>query len=68
MEDVLGVKCNFENDCAWTWDENVLDGFTVVTGANLTDSNRTGIMPGPGADPTNDANGLCEFYLHCFMS
>lgn len=57
MEDVLGVKCNFETDCAWTWDENVLDGFTVVTGANLTDSNRTGIMPGPGADPNNDANG-----------
>lgn len=57
MEDVLGVKCNFETDCAWTWDESVLDGFTVVTGANLTDSNRTGIMPGPGADPNNDANG-----------
>ncbi|KAG4074940.1 hypothetical protein HA402_009365, partial [Bradysia odoriphaga] len=61
MEDVLGVKCNFETDCAWTWDENVLDGFTVVTGANLTDSNRTGIMPGPGADPNNDANG---HFLH----
>lgn len=57
MEDVLGVKCNFEIACAWTWDDKYLDGFQVVTGANLTESNRTGMMPGPAADSKSDANG-----------
>lgn len=61
MEDVLGVKCNFETACAWMWDESVLDGFQTVTGANLTESNRTGIMPGPPADSRNDANGNCAW-------
>lgn len=57
MEDVLGVKCNFETNCAWMWDEVVIDGFQTVTGANLTESNRTGMMPGPAADRRHDANG-----------
>lgn len=61
MEDVLGVTCNFETKCAWEWDEVVVDGFQVVTGANLTESNRTGMMPGPSADMKNDANG---HFLH----
>jgi hypothetical protein len=46
IEDVLGVKCTFENACAWTWNEDVVDGFYIVSGANLTEANRTGIMPG----------------------
>lgn len=57
MEDVLGVQCNFETACAWTWNEDVVDGFQTVTGANLTASNRTGMMPGPAADMHSDANG-----------
>lgn len=61
VDDVLGVKCNFETECAWIWNETVVDGFHVVSGANLTDSNRTGIMPGPAADLLNDANG---HFLH----
>ena len=57
MEDVLGVKCTFEIQCAWTWNESYVDGFQVVTGANLTNSNRTGMMPGPSADSENNAFG-----------
>uniref|UniRef100_A0A1B0CWR4 receptor protein-tyrosine kinase n=1 Tax=Lutzomyia longipalpis TaxID=7200 RepID=A0A1B0CWR4_LUTLO len=61
IDDVLGVKCSFETECAWTWNETIVDGFQVVTGANLTESNRTGIMPGPPADALNDAGG---HFLH----
>ncbi|XP_055595581.1 tyrosine-protein kinase receptor [Uranotaenia lowii] len=61
MDDILGVKCNFETECAWHWDENDPSGFQVVTGANLTESNRTGMMPGPGFDLLNNANG---HFLH----
>lgn len=61
MEDTLGVKCTFETDCAWTWEEKKIDGFQVVTGVNLTNANRTGLMPGPIADYENNANG---HFLH----
>ncbi|XP_049291749.1 tyrosine-protein kinase receptor isoform X1 [Anopheles funestus] len=61
MDEILGMKCNFETECAWTWDENDQHGFQVVTGMNLTESNRTGLMPGPGADPAHNANG---HFLH----
>uniref|UniRef100_A0A182P1D0 receptor protein-tyrosine kinase n=1 Tax=Anopheles epiroticus TaxID=199890 RepID=A0A182P1D0_9DIPT len=62
MDDILGMKCNFETECAWTWEENNQhQGFQVVTGMNLTESNRTGLMPGPGADPAHNANG---HFLH----
>uniref|UniRef100_A0AAG5DV41 Tyrosine-protein kinase receptor n=1 Tax=Anopheles atroparvus TaxID=41427 RepID=A0AAG5DV41_ANOAO len=61
MDEILGMKCNFETECAWTWDENDQQGFQVVTGINLTESNRTGLMPGPSADPTQNANG---HFLH----
>ncbi|EAA00311.5 AGAP012070-PA, partial [Anopheles gambiae str. PEST] len=61
MDEILGMKCNFETECAWTWDENDQHGFQVVTGVNLTESNRTGLMPGPGADPAHNANG---HFLH----
>lgn len=57
IDDVLGVKCSFETKCNWEWNETIVDGFQVVTGANLTDTNRTGIMPGPPADALNDASG-----------
>lgn len=67
MEDVLGVTCNFETKCAWEWDEIVVDGFQVVTGANLTESNRTGMMPGPSADMKNDANGKSTYPLFYFF-
>lgn len=60
MADVLGVQCNFETPCAWTWNEDYTDSFQTVTGANLTASNRTGMMPGPVADMHNDANGSYE--------
>uniref|UniRef100_A0A182YCB4 receptor protein-tyrosine kinase n=1 Tax=Anopheles stephensi TaxID=30069 RepID=A0A182YCB4_ANOST len=61
MDEILGMKCNFESECAWTWDENDQHGFQVVSGMNLTESNRTGLMPGPGADPAHNANG---HFLH----
>lgn len=61
IEDVLGVKCTFETECAWTWNESIPDGFKVVTGANLTELNMTGLMPGPSADAVNNANG---HFLH----
>lgn len=57
IEDTLGVKCNFETECAWTWNASISDTFHVVTGANLSESNLTGMMPGPAADAKDDANG-----------
>lgn len=57
IEDRLGVKCNFETECAWTWDKTSNDSFQVITGANLSESNLTGMMPGPVADAKGDANG-----------
>lgn len=69
IEEVLGVKCTFESDCAWTWQKHLSDGFYVVTGANLTESNMTGMMPGPAADSFNDANGIGILYkiYHFFV-
>ncbi|KFB50191.1 AGAP012070-PA-like protein [Anopheles sinensis] len=61
MDEILGMKCNFETECAWTWDENDQQSFQVVTGINLTESNRTGLMPGPSVDPAQNANG---HFLH----
>lgn len=61
MEDFLGVQCTFETECAWYWDETVVDGFQIVTGANLSDANKTGIMPGPLTDSKRNANG---HFLH----
>lgn len=58
---MLGVTCDFESKCMWDWDESLIDGFQVVSGINLTESNRTGIMPGPAVDGTNDAAG---HFLH----
>ncbi|XP_055625903.1 tyrosine-protein kinase receptor isoform X2 [Toxorhynchites rutilus septentrionalis] len=60
-EDDLGMKCNFESECTWTWDKHDHNSFQVVTGANLTESNRTGMMPGPSADGLSDVNG---HFLH----
>lgn len=57
IEDSLGVKCNFETECAWTWNKTMSDSFHVVTGGNLTQSNLTGMMPGPATDAQEDANG-----------
>ncbi|XP_038108523.1 ALK tyrosine kinase receptor [Culex quinquefasciatus] len=61
MDRQLGVGCNFETECAWTWKHDDPQSFQVVTGANLTESNRTGMMPGPKADVLGDANG---HFLH----
>lgn len=52
-EDVLGVKCTFENECNWTWNETLDDGFKVVTGSNLSNSN----LIGPTVDTMHDTNG-----------
>lgn len=49
------------------WDETVPDAFQVVTGANLTESNRTGMMPGPAADSRNDANGKYFYSFNCYF-
>ncbi|XP_055839664.1 tyrosine-protein kinase receptor [Episyrphus balteatus] len=57
MEDLLGVKCNFETPCAWKWNENLADGFQIITGTDLSKQNMTGVMPGPVADSKGDANG-----------
>lgn len=57
MDNRLGVACTFDTPCAWKADENNPNTFQVVTAANLTASNRTGMMPGPSADVLNDANG-----------
>ncbi|KAH8298472.1 hypothetical protein KR044_005153 [Drosophila immigrans] len=57
MEDLLGVKCNFETSCAWVWTKNLLDGFQVISGTELAKKNMTGLMPGPVADSIDDANG-----------
>lgn len=56
-DDILGVTCDFETNCMWTWDETLVDGFHVVSGHNLTESNRTGMMPGPSVDGSNNAGG-----------
>lgn len=61
MDEVFGVKCTFETECAWSWNDTIVDGFEVVTGANLTEANRTGIMPGPLTDSKKNANG---HFLH----
>lgn len=58
-EDVLGVKCTFENECNWTWNETLNDGFKVVTGANLSESN----LSGPAVDSMNDAAGNYSIYI-----
>lgn len=65
MDERLGMKCNFETDCAWTWDDKLSDGFHVLTGANITKMNRTGVMPGPASDIYNNANG---HFLHARLS
>lgn len=57
IEDLLGVKCNFETPCAWAWTENLSDGFQVISGTELAKKNMTGLMPGPVADNIDDANG-----------
>ncbi|ALC42076.1 Alk [Drosophila busckii] len=57
IEDLLGVKCNFETPCAWLFTEHLNDGFQVLTGTELANRNRTGVMPGPVADNIGDANG-----------
>ncbi|XP_062558487.1 tyrosine-protein kinase receptor isoform X1 [Armigeres subalbatus] len=61
IDNMLGVMCNFETECAWKADEANPNSFQVVTGANLTASNRTGMMPGPSSDILGDANG---HFLH----
>lgn len=60
-DDVLGVTCDFEQKCMWEWDESLVDGFQVVSGINLTESNRTGLMPGPVVDGSLSAAG---HFLH----
>ncbi|XP_030566432.1 ALK tyrosine kinase receptor [Drosophila novamexicana] len=57
IEDLLGVKCNFETPCAWIWTENLSDGFQVLSGTELAKKNMTGLLPGPVADSIDDANG-----------
>ncbi|KAH8372849.1 hypothetical protein KR009_006577 [Drosophila setifemur] len=52
----LGVKCNFETPCSWSWVEYP-DGFQVLSGTELAKRNLTGLMPGPAADSIDDANG-----------
>lgn len=62
IEDMLGVKCTFETECAWIWNTTINDTFHVVTGANLTQTNITGMMPGPVADAKDNANGEFLFF------
>ncbi|XP_011203998.2 tyrosine-protein kinase receptor [Bactrocera dorsalis] len=57
IEDQLGVKCTFENACAWKWAEGLHDGFQVISGMELVKKNMTGLYPGPIADATEDGNG-----------
>lgn len=57
MDETLGLKCGFETECAWHWEEDQPDDFHVLSGGNLTSLNRTGTMPGPTADVYNNANG-----------
>ncbi|KAL9915872.1 anaplastic lymphoma kinase isoform 1-T8 [Glossina fuscipes fuscipes] len=57
IEDLLGVKCNFETPCAWKWTENLPDGFHIMSGIEVTKKNMTGLYPGPLADSVDDANG-----------
>lgn len=45
----------------WEWDEGLSDGFKIVSGINLTESNRTGQMPGPPIDGTHSSAG---HFLH----
>ncbi|XP_034653781.1 ALK tyrosine kinase receptor [Drosophila subobscura] len=52
----LGVKCNFETPCSWSW-VDYPDGFQVMTGTELAKRNMTGLLPGPVADSIDDANG-----------
>lgn len=42
FDEKLGVKCTFEKQCSWTYDEVDGSNFFVTTGANLTLANITG--------------------------
>lgn len=58
IEELLGVRCTFENACTWQWTPNLPDGFHVMSGAEVAKKNLTGLYPGPLADSLEDANGL----------
>lgn len=60
FKDAWGVNCNFETECAWVSN----DSFRVVTGHELVENNLTGLISGPTADSSRDANG---HFLHVFL-
>lgn len=55
-EEATGIRCNFESECHWTWDEADNDTFQVVTGSNITTN---GLLPGPNVDNAGDVKGKC---------
>lgn len=50
IDDKPGVRCDFETECAWTWNTSMADSFKVVTVATLNAKNRTERLLGPQTD------------------
>lgn len=50
IEDKPGVRCDFEVECAWTWNTSIPDSFKLVTMASLAETNKTGNMSGPHSE------------------
>lgn len=50
IEDKPGVRCDFETECAWTWNVSMADNFKVVTVATLNAINKTERISGPITD------------------
>lgn len=49
-EESVGVRCNFESACLWTWDINANNTFRVMTLKNLSDAKIVGLLPEPVDD------------------
>lgn len=64
-EEAAGIRCNFETECHWKWDETQNGTFQIVTGSNITDTGS--LLPGPSADNAGDVNGKCIFTLILFF-
>lgn len=57
-EEAAGIRCGFETECHWKWNQTQNDTFQVVTGSNITHSGS--LLPGPSADNAGDVKGKCS--------
>ncbi|XP_067007644.2 leukocyte tyrosine kinase receptor isoform X2 [Anabrus simplex] len=53
------VRCDFEEVCAWRWNSTIPNGFMLVTGRNVseTQKSRPRDFSGPNKDASNDSDG-----------